>query len=43
VSNTWTTCLDVGNNLGKPKLIPHTFYWLRLVEERPPLLESGRI
>gem|GEM_PF-1362443 len=24
VSNTWVTCLEVGNNTGKPVLIPHT-------------------
>jgi hypothetical protein len=24
VSNTWITCLKVGNNTGKPVLIPHT-------------------
>ncbi len=23
VSNTWITCLEVGNNPGKPELIPH--------------------
>jgi hypothetical protein len=23
VSNTWITCLKVGNNTGKPVLIPH--------------------
>ena len=23
VSNTWITCLEVGDNSGKPELIPH--------------------
>jgi hypothetical protein len=23
VSNTWITCLKVGDNIGKPMLIPH--------------------
>ena len=23
VSNTWVICLEVGNNSGKPELIPH--------------------
>ena len=40
VSNTWTTCLGAGNNLGKPGLIPHTLFGLRVDLERWPLLES---
>ena len=40
VSNAWVIYLEVGDNLGKLGLIPHTFPGLRLREERWPLLAS---
>ena len=40
VSNTWVTCLGVGDNLGKLELIPHTLFGLRPDQESWPMLAS---